>query len=65
MKWALVSLAFIVGTPIGLLLALWLVITISPPSYGPTESTEPVRFAFVDRSFAIPENYQPERVRLR
>ena len=59
LKWTLVSLAFIVGTPIGLLLALWVVITISPPSYGPSDSTRPVRFTFLDRGFAIPDNYQP------
>ena len=59
LKWTLVSLAIIVATPIMLLVALWVVMTFSPPSYGPTESTRLVRFTFLDRNFAIPENYHP------
>ena len=59
LKWILVSLAIIVGTPIGLWLALWIVFTVVPPSYGPSESTERVRFTFLDRNFAIPRNYHP------
>jgi len=59
LKSVLVSLAIFVGTPIVLSIAIWVAMSASLPDSGPVDSTEPRRFTFLDRNFAIPVNYQP------
>lgn len=59
LKWTLVSLGIIVATLTLLLALLEFVAKFVSFGYGPTESTELVRFNFIDRTYAVQRNYQP------
>ena len=58
--WVVASLVLVVtATATLLFLVLPRYLAADSGRYGPTESTELRRFTFLDRMFAIPDNYQP------
>ena len=59
LKWLMWIVAGLLAVPVVLLAVGVVSNLIDPP--GLSESSEPVRFRFLDRSFAIPKHYQPSR----
>ena len=59
LTWVLASVALFVATLTLLLALLEFVAKFVSFGYGPTESTELVRFNFIDRTYAVQRNYQP------